>query len=149
MPSRATLALVVLGWVALWPLLHRGLVARFEVNPWKLGGLAMYTTAVPPLGVVVLRKSAQGLVAVDERQLDDETRRELERFRIRRHALGELQSADPLGRQLLAALPDADWLVIAVQRLQLDPTTARLKASTSRFLVERGVSGTTRIESVP
>ena len=30
--------------VAVWPLAHRQLVVRFDVNPWKLYGFAMYCT---------------------------------------------------------------------------------------------------------
>ncbi len=30
--------------LALWPLVHLALVARFDVSPWKLAGWGMYTT---------------------------------------------------------------------------------------------------------
>jgi len=36
------LALALLAFVAAWPLVHRALVARFELDPWKHAGFAMY-----------------------------------------------------------------------------------------------------------
>jgi len=38
---------VVLASVALWPLGHAWMVARYDANPWRLGGWAMYATAPP------------------------------------------------------------------------------------------------------
>ena len=49
---RRALATAILVWVAAWPLAHRAAVSAFDINPWKLGGFAMYTTATPPVQVV-------------------------------------------------------------------------------------------------
>lgn len=32
-----------------WPAIHRALNVRHHFNPWKMGGWAMYTTAVPQM----------------------------------------------------------------------------------------------------
>jgi hypothetical protein len=47
LPRKKRLVLVLLALVALWPLVHRGLVARYGLNPWKFFGFAMY--CVPSL----------------------------------------------------------------------------------------------------
>jgi hypothetical protein len=36
--------------MTVWPLLHIGLVWRFDLSPWKLGGWGMYTT--PRFGLI-------------------------------------------------------------------------------------------------
>ena len=61
---------MLLVFVALWPFVHLGLVARYEINPWKLGGFAMYTTPVPPVQVVLFEQGrAGGMTPIDERLL--------------------------------------------------------------------------------
>jgi hypothetical protein len=129
--KRAILALLLL--IAVWPLVHRVLVMRFEMNPWKLGGFAMYAGAVPPLRVTVFHDSARGVVPLDERRLPAAVRQRLRQFRIERHALGQFRSADDAGRAILSALPEQEWVVISVQRLTLDPATARMRASRKRY----------------
>jgi hypothetical protein len=129
--KRVTLGLLL--FIAAWPLVHRVLVMRFEVNPWKLGGFAMYASVVPPLRVTVFHDTAQGVVPLDERRLPAPVRQRLRRFRIERHALGQFRSADDTGRSILSALPELEWVVISVQRLTLDPETARMRASRKRY----------------
>ena len=47
--------------IALWPLVHRQLVTRLDVDPWKLYGFAMYCT---PHAVVVDRDGTCALAGV-------------------------------------------------------------------------------------
>ena len=130
-------AIGILAWAGLWPLGHRALVAAYGVNPWKLGGFAMYATPTPPIQVVAFEATASGLAAIDERQLPDAVRRTLRRFRVERHALGELRSPDDVGLALLDARPDLDRVVIAVQRMLLDPTSARMTSRRQQYVIER------------
>ena len=58
MKIRTKRRLVVFGLAAftIWPLVHRGLVARYDTNPWRLFGWAMYCVPRPkllPMAVVV------------------------------------------------------------------------------------------------
>ena len=50
-----------LAGVACWPLAHRVLVARYGIDPWKLGAFAMYAT--PNLPVLVMLGSDEGVVS--------------------------------------------------------------------------------------
>lgn len=131
------LVLTLLATLALWPLVHRVLVARYDLNPWKLAGFAMYTTPTPPVLVVVLHDAGGRLAALDERALPVPARRALDRFRAERHALGRLRRPDDLARALFRARPDLDVLVVLVQRIQLDPATARMTSVRERFAYER------------
>lgn len=131
------LALALLAALALWPLLHRGLVARYDLNPWKLAGFAMYTTPTPPVLVVVLHDAGGRLAPLDERGLPEATRRALDRFRSERHALGRLRRPDDLARALFRARPDLPALVVLVQRMRLDPATARMTSTRERFVYTR------------
>ena len=83
-PSQAkrAVAVAILLWVCLWPLAHRILVATWDVNPWKLGAFAMYTTPTPPVQVALFRKGSDGLVPIDERTLTPGVRAVLDRFRV-------------------------------------------------------------------
>ena len=128
---RALLGLLLL--ISVWPLVHRGLVMRFEMNPWKLGGFAMYATVVPPLQVIVFQRTDEGVVPLDEKLLPPAVRERLARFRIERHALGQLRSPDDVGRAIQAARPELDWIVITVVRRTLDAETARIIETRARY----------------
>ena len=123
--SRAPSFAAIVALVALWPLAHRGLVAAYEIDPWKLGGFAMYTTYQTSL-VVFFRAGPDGLRPIDETALPAPVRAELERFRARRSALGTWVAPDAAARALHAVRPELASLVVVVQRLWLDRETARI-----------------------
>lgn len=134
--QRAVL-LGVLAAVGLWPLVHRALVARYDINPWKLAGFAMYSVPTPPVQVVLFEKAGKGLRPLDEQALPGAASIELQRFRRTRYALGDLARPDGVGRAVLAARPDLAWVVIATQRMQLDPATARMTSVRSQYTYHR------------
>jgi hypothetical protein len=138
---KAAIAVAILAVTVLWPLAHRGLVEWLDVNPWKLFGFAMYTTPTPPVQVIVFRRGEGGLTPVDERALPQAIRAELARFRSERHALGLLRTPDGVARLLLQSLPDEAWIVIAVQRMKLDPATATMTSRREQYVYERGQEG--------
>jgi hypothetical protein len=131
------IAIGLLFWTAAWPLGHRALVAAYDVNPWKLGGFAMYTTATPPIQVVAFEKVGSHIEPLDESQLSHDAQRVLRRFRIERHALGKLRGADDLGDALLRARPDLAWIAVAVQKMTLDAGSARMTSSRQQYVFER------------
>ena len=135
--AKRAVAVAILLWVCLWPLAHRILVATWDVNPWKLGAFAMYTTPTPPVQVVLFRKGSDGLVPIDERTLTPAARAVLDRFRVERHALGRLRRPDDVGRATLRSSPDLEWLVVAVQRMLLDLRSARMTSRRDEYVYER------------
>jgi hypothetical protein len=129
----------LLGFVAVFPLVHRGLVARYEIDPWKLGGFAMYAAPTLPVLVAVLVEveGSGRLAPLDESTLPADVRARLDLFRIERVALGRLREPRDAARAVFAARPDVRGLVLLVQRTTLDRRTARTMASVERFLYER------------
>jgi hypothetical protein len=136
---RRTAVVAVLAWVALWPLAHRALVARYELSPWKLSSFAMYASPHPPILVALLVPSDGRLVPLDETALPTPVRIELDRFRVERHVLGRLRQPDDLARAVLAERPDLPTLLIAVQRTWLDPATAHVDSASEQFGYDRTV----------
>ncbi|MEW6272925.1 MAG: hypothetical protein AB1689_26920 [Thermodesulfobacteriota bacterium] len=136
-PWKARVALAVVALTALWPLCHRALVAGLDVNPWKLGGFAMYTTATPPLLVGVFGEREGRLAAIEPGTLPVDVRTLLRRFEQERHALGALRSPDDVARRVLTARPELDRVVVVVQRMALDPDTARMTARRRQYAYRR------------
>ncbi len=134
---RERMALAAIAFVALWPLVHRGLVAAYDVNPWKLGGWAMYTAATPPVLVVAFEPRGQGGVPIDRTKLPVYAQQALQRFELRRHVLGNLHRPDEFAAHVLRARSDLSEVVILVQRMVLDPETARMTARTMHYTYDR------------
>jgi hypothetical protein len=126
------IVIAVLAFVASWPLVQRGLVAGYGIDPWKLGGFAMYAAPSPPLLVVLVDPDRAG-TAIDERTLSAPLRRALDRFRIERHALGRLREPRALAAAVLAERPDLAALVVVVQTARLDVRTARMTTSRDAY----------------
>ena len=61
-----------------------------------------------------------------------------EAFRERSHALGEWARPDAWARAVLSAHPDAQGIVILVQRMILDRQTARMTSRSARYAYSQG-----------
>jgi hypothetical protein len=129
--------LALLLFVALWPIGQRWLVARYGIDPWKLGAFAMYATPNLPVLVVAVGSGPRGIAVVDEATLPPWVRQRLDRFRVERLALGRLRDPADVGRLLLQARPDLTSVAILVQRSTLDPATARIAVATPRYVYAR------------
>lgn len=123
--------------VALWPLCHRVLVREYAIDPWKLGGFAMYASYQTSLAVV-FEPTPQGLRLVDESRLDRRSQRALGEFRSRRSALGALVTPDAVAAAIHAGQPGLSRLVVVVQRLWLDAETGRIASEKVNFPYEAG-----------
>lgn len=135
--ARRALVVAVLAWVALWPLAHRALFARWAWSPWKLSSFGMYAAPHPPILVALLAPRGGRLVPIDEATLPTAARIELDRFRVERHVLGRLREPDAVARAVLAARPDLPSLLIVVQRTWLDPATAQIDSASEPFGYDR------------
>lgn len=133
---------------ALWPLIHRDLVRRYDVDPWKLFGFAMYSVPGPMKTVRVfpMSQAGRGQMLDFERYAPAE-QRSVDRFRQRRRALGRLASLEPLGQRMLELHPDWEGATVAVVTLALDPETARLQTSVREQILWR--SGSVEPERTP
>lgn len=120
---------------ALWPAVHRGLVAAFDANPWKLAGWAMYVSPHFPSEVSLSR-----LRGGDERvvqNLQDWERTLVEEFVERRYTLGRLASPEPIARELLARFPEADAIAVDVTTRSFDLSSAMILERSERYVYPR------------
>jgi hypothetical protein len=128
----------VLVALAAWPVFHGALVARYEVDPWKLFGWAMY--AVPPIvetDVSVFEKLAPGWRPLHPGRLDEDERAALSLFLARHRALGVLAKPEAFARAYLSRRPEVSALALEVALTTLDRESARLALRPRRFVYER------------
>lgn len=134
--TKRRLVVAFLALFAVWPLVHRGLVARYGITPWRLFGWAMYCTPRLPV-----RAEVYGLRAGARERLNPNSieRRHLRQavfaFARRRGVWGELEPPDRLARFVLRTEPDLDAVEIELEEQYLDPATSHIAArhSTHRF----------------
>jgi hypothetical protein len=107
---------------ALWPLAHRGLVARYDLDPWRFFGWAMYCQPKLPLRVGIDAWRAGVRLSVPETAALANERR---RYLARRAVWGSLLPPDDLAQEVLDQAA-ADDVRIEVRRLVLDPATSRI-----------------------
>jgi hypothetical protein len=126
-PRKQKLVILLLLCMGVWPLLHYAAVSYYEINPWKLGGWAMYTQPPPRIKLAISTIKGDSFQRL-HRLPSEEAARELKFFRPLRKTLGTLISPEPLARSLLTAFPDVDEIEITVERQvwPLEPPTKRL-----------------------
>lgn len=131
--------LVVAGLAALavWPLAHRALVARYELDPWRFFGWAMYCTPKLPVTVDLFTVANGIREPVALRALERPQRRLVYALRTRRAVWGRLASPAPVGAALLAARPDAQAAEVEIVRWVLDPATASIAERRAVYRYDR------------
>jgi len=131
---RAAMCAVVL-FVAIWPLAHAGLVARYHLDAWEFFGWSMYA-----------RPAARVQVRVDVER-DGETRRLRamgdQRRRVRNYArrataLGALADPEPFAREIFSWDPSIAAVTIVTREVILDPESTMLVGHEARRRIERG-----------
>ena len=129
----------VLALAGLWPFVHRALVPKYELNPWKFGGWAMYTTPTPPVQVALFKIVGREKFHVPEDTLSSDVVSALDDFRKRRHAVGLLARPDAVAEAVFEAPGDLDLLLVLIQRMTLDHETALTTSSKDDYWYEREV----------
>lgn len=107
---------IFLALIALWPIAQNVLVQTMHVSRWELGAFGMYT--VPELDVAIELAPA---LEHDTTELGDESR-----------MIGLLASPEPLAREILAAHPELDRVVIT-RRWRTLGADGRLHERVDRF----------------
>jgi hypothetical protein len=130
-----TVALVAF---ALWPLAHRALVVAYDVNPWKLGGWAMYTAPSLSIGVALFELRDNRPMVLDAEDLTPRVRKEVRDFVARRSALGVLASPDDLGRVLFEERPQWPLMLVVADVRKLDRASARIVRQTEKHVYRGG-----------
>jgi hypothetical protein len=123
--ARKTRLLVAgVGLVTLWPLVHLGLCARYDVSPWKLAGWGMYATPRPrTLGMEVHGRPGDAAPFAQLTAPAPALQRAGADFLERWRGLGRLARRDGVAAAVFAAQPAWTELRIEVYRSHLDAGT--------------------------
>ena len=133
--GKQRLVVAVLAALAVWPLAHRALVWRYDIDPWRFFGWAMYCTPKLPAEVALFAVEHGVRVPVEPSSLSDEQREAIDALRARRSLWGTLASPARAGAAPRAARPEAAAVEGGVPTWHLDPATATIATheETHRF----------------
>jgi hypothetical protein len=138
-PVKARILVVAISAFTLWPLVQMGLVATFDVNPWKLGGWGMYSAPRITPEIEVAISDGTGPF----RWL---TPRALQRYKVApqwvrlvrtRRALGRLSPPDPVAEALFASDARIVRVRIRISQPRIDLRTAIVEIESETFDFER------------
>ena len=115
-----TMAVLLVVAFFAWPFVHRWLCVQQLVDPWKLGGFAMYTVFDTADFANVWGDTDPLSPAL---YLTDREQTALEEWLYRSQHLGLLYPPVELGAMLLATRPDVNIIVTRQKRIELDPST--------------------------
>lgn len=135
--GKQRLVVTVLAVLAVWPLAHRALVWRYDLDPWRFFGWAMYCTPKLPAEVTLFAITGGARTAVPLSSLSREQRRAVHALRKRRAVWGTLASPARAGDALLAARPDAEAVEVVVEKWYLDPATASIATHVEPYRFSR------------
>ena len=109
----------------LWPIVHHGLVLKFEINPWKLAGWSMYCMRPAPIEVDVMT-AADALPEGWEMGLPPEVQAAVDQFAYDRRMWGLLEEPDAVAAAVFEAAPELGEVRIRVKDRRLDRKTAHI-----------------------
>lgn len=125
----------------LWPLVHRVLVMRYDISPWRFFGWAMYCQPKLPLEVdIYLHRDGARLLLDEAVSPRPELRQQRLAYARRREMWGALLPPAELAHQTLEAIADAEAAEIVVRRLLLRAPTAHIEVREQTYIYPR--SGT-------
>ena len=141
---KRNLVAALLSLMVAWLPVHRWLVVRYEVNPWKFAGWAMYVAPPPVVEIEFLRTDGDRLSPLPFRETSPKHRDAVVKFLLRRGHAGNLVRPDGLVAEIFAVVPEADQLAIVVTHTVLDPETAMLVRKRFGYRYERSQSAPAR-----
>ena len=109
----------------LWPIVHHGLVLKYEINPWKLAGWSMYCVRPAPIEVEVLTDAAS-LPEGWAMGLPPEVQQAVDQFEYDRRMWGLLEPPDAVAHAAFTAAPELRAVRIRVKDRRLDRETAHI-----------------------
>jgi len=139
--AKQRLVVSVLAVLALWPLSHRLLVWRYDLDPWRFFGWAMYCTPKLPAEVSLFALESGARVSVELGSLTRDQRRAIHALRRRRSLWGTLASPARAGAALLDARPEAEAVEVEVEKWYLDPATGSIDTHVETYRFARQSPG--------
>lgn len=124
---------------AVWPLVQYSLTQRYQVDPWKFAGWAMYTVPKfePRIEAFLLKNDRLEPVALGSTDFAA-VGEALEEMVYETSYWGELADFDSLAREIRRAAGPESPIEIVVSRYFVDPNTAVLTANRQSYFYPRG-----------
>ncbi len=126
-PTRVKKRIVFVSIVllALWPIVHQWIVAKYDIDPWLFFGLSMYTRARPILGITAFEAAYAGQqlrsVNQDALRVARTLQRNLQELVNGRASYGTLYNPEPVVEEMFDAFPlGVDRLAFTIRLLSLD-----------------------------
>ncbi len=116
---------VALVFLAVWPILHHGIVTTYDMDPWLYFGLSMYARPRPILGVIALEAAYPGesfrSVNLNALLANSPLRRNIRMLTDGRAWYGTLHNPEPVVEEMFDAFPsDIDRISFTMRSLSLD-----------------------------
>ncbi len=132
-------AIVIL---ALWPIVHHGVVATYDINPWLYFGLSMYTKPRPFIDIVAMQAAYPGQpfrsVNRDALRASLPLQSNLHKLADGRAWYGTLYNPEPVVKEMFDAFPgEINRLAFTTRSLVLD-AEAMLMARDARTECRKG-----------
>ncbi len=118
-------AFVVIMFLAVWPIIHHGIVTKYDIDPWLYFGLSMYARPRPILGFIALEAAYPGesfrSVNPDALQADSPLRRNIRMLTDGRAWYGTLFNSEHVVKEMFDAFPsDIDRVSFTMRVLNLN-----------------------------
>jgi len=123
--------------LAFWPVIHIGLVERYDLNAWKLAGWGMYSAPQFPARVQLLGLTSDEVGSYELGTVRPALEPEFSRFLRLRHGLRELVEPDALARALLDYYSAIDGVEIVVVQPVLDRRSGMIEETSTAYRYRR------------
>lgn len=112
-------------FLAIWPIIHHGIVTRYDMDPWLYFGMSMYARARPTIYIGAMDAAYPGQpfqsVNPDAVQASLPLQRNLEMLANGRTNHGTLYNPEPVVKEIFKEFPrDIDRLAFTVRSLSLN-----------------------------
>ena len=132
--KHAVIAFLIL--FAVWPATHHVLAQRYQFDPWRFFGWAMYSTPDPNVEIYAAEVYGEKAKPID--LANSPALQETKEFAHRRSILGKWAPPHDLAESLMRHYPESEGMMIQIRRLVLDRETATIKPQDTVFRFDRG-----------
>lgn len=152
MRLKKTFVAVLLSAVAAWGLIHPMLVYLYDMNPWKLFGMAMYCVPSPSLAAIHFADASGGgrrLIPFPERVPERERTKQTRYLSLRSHT-GSLVPPTLLAEHAFGLHPEMTRLEIVIVHWAYSLDESRMVKHSDGYVYERtgsssGAAGVRRV----
>lgn len=136
--AKSRTALLALAALVIWPVLHFTMVQKYELNPWKFFGFAMYCSPTLPVRANIEVIEDGKSMSIDPNQLSRAGRGAMRRFVVSRGVLGTFEDPDPVAAWVFHLRPQAEEVRIEVLHAHIDRGTGRIVEDRYPYEYRRG-----------